>query len=242
MRYVGCKTQMVNYLGRLVLATTCSAVLIVFALVTYCFWANMNVFRDESLMMLVMFLQSLFLFLIPLFFYRNGRKIVAENLSPKQLSWTKRELKTFAILTVVCIVGSMLLGQLSEFVVKALPPSWGIETEDSVSKLLLPILKGGTPIYVSVFVICLVPAIVEELFFRATIQRYLLIGIRNVHFAIFLGATFFSLIHFSCIGFLSRLCIGLILGYAYHHSKKLSIPIAIHFINNLIALILLLNS
>ncbi len=82
------------------------------------------------------------------------------------------------------------------------------------------------------FVIALLPAIGEELLFRAVLQNKLLHFFSNPHVAIFIGAAMFSLLHFQFAGFFPRWALGAIFGYAYFYSKNLFFPIFLHLFNN----------
>jgi membrane protease YdiL (CAAX protease family) len=82
------------------------------------------------------------------------------------------------------------------------------------------------------FVLAIIPAIVEELFFRGVIQNYLKDLCKNTFVAILLTSTFFSLMHFEIFAFLPRFFLSILLGYLFVYSKNLIIPIICHFINN----------
>mgnify|MGYP003417295755 FL=1 len=82
------------------------------------------------------------------------------------------------------------------------------------------------------FVLAMIPAIVEELFFRGVIQNYLKDLCKNTFVAILLTSAFFSLMHFEIFAFLPRFFLSILLGYLFVCSKNLIIPIICHFINN----------
>ncbi len=82
------------------------------------------------------------------------------------------------------------------------------------------------------FVLAIIPAIVEELFFRGVIQNYLKDLCKNTFIAILLTSAFFSLMHFELFSFLPRFMLSILLGYVFVASKNLIIPIICHFINN----------
>lgn len=97
---------------------------------------------------------------------------------------------------------------------------------NSISQLLL-----------NIFIIALVPAIGEELFFRGLIQKHLSEWFKNVHFSIFVTAFIFSAFHFQFFTFIPRLFLGIVLGYLFVWSKSLWLNITAHFTNNAIAVI-----
>ncbi len=82
------------------------------------------------------------------------------------------------------------------------------------------------------FVLALLPAIVEELFFRGVIQNFFKELCKNTFVAILLTSAFFSLLHFEIFAFLPRFVLSIFLGYLFVYSKNLIIPIICHFINN----------
>lgn len=90
---------------------------------------------------------------------------------------------------------------------------------------------------VASLVLCLfanafVPALVEELFFRAGLQQMLIRWVKKHHAAIFLSAAFFSFLHFEASGFLVRFILGVALGYLFYWSGSLRLPILAHFAFN----------
>ena len=83
----------------------------------------------------------------------------------------------------------------------------------------------------NLLVIALIPAIGEELTFRAVVQQALTKRM-NVHLGVFLSAFIFSFIHFQFYGFLPRMFLGLLLGYMFYYSGSLWTSILMHFVNN----------
>jgi uncharacterized protein len=85
---------------------------------------------------------------------------------------------------------------------------------------------------VNLLMIAILPAIGEEFFFRGILQRLFSEWFKNIHVAIFVTAFIFSAIHFQFFGFIPRFLLGLYLGYLFYWSGNLWIPIAVHFVNN----------
>ncbi len=88
---------------------------------------------------------------------------------------------------------------------------------------------------VNLLMIAILPAIGEEFLFRGVILRWFNEWIKNIHIAVLLSAFIFSVLHFQFYGFLPRFMLGIILGYLFVWSGSLWVPIAVHFINNAIA-------
>jgi hypothetical protein len=85
--------------------------------------------------------------------------------------------------------------------------------------------------------VAVLAAIGEELIFRGLLQRLFLEWTRNVHVAVFISAFIFSAFHLQFYGFFGRLVLGLILGYLFVWTGSLWVPIAVHFVNNAMAVI-----
>jgi membrane protease YdiL (CAAX protease family) len=84
----------------------------------------------------------------------------------------------------------------------------------------------------NIIMMALLPAIGEELVFRALLMRWFSKSINNIHIIIVITAFLFSAIHMQFFGFLPRFLLGIILGYSYYWTKSLWAPIWLHFINN----------
>lgn len=88
------------------------------------------------------------------------------------------------------------------------------------------------------FVLAVIPAIVEELFFRGVVQTFFKDLFKNIHIAIIVTSVFFSLMHFELFSFLPRFLLSCFLGYLFVYSGNLIISIIAHFINNFIVCLL----
>ncbi len=86
------------------------------------------------------------------------------------------------------------------------------------------------------FVICVAPALFEELLFRGVI----LSGLRNFgqKIAIIISALIFMLMHGSPDQTIHQFIIGLVTGYIFYKTSNLWIGIIVHFFNNFIAITL----
>ena len=90
----------------------------------------------------------------------------------------------------------------------------------------------------SLLCVALVPAICEELFFRAGVQNLLQRWFKNVHVAVWVTAALFSLAHGEVFAFLPRCLLGALLGYLYVGGGSLVVNVLVHFVNNAIVVIL----
>lgn len=102
--------------------------------------------------------------------------------------------------------------------------------------------------WLSLLCVALVPAVCEELFFRASIQNLLqrwwsplradgTASAVGVHAAVWVTAALFSLAHFELFAFLPRLLLGALLGYLYVGGGSLLVNVAAHFVNNAIVVV-----
>lgn len=92
---------------------------------------------------------------------------------------------------------------------------------DDVWELLLSLLTVG-----------LVAALGEELIFRGLLQPRLCKLLGNEVLGIWVGAIVFSAIHMQFAGFLPRMILGVVLGYLFHWTRNLWVPIIAHFFFN----------
>lgn len=88
--------------------------------------------------------------------------------------------------------------------------------------------------------VAIIPAIAEELVFRGLIQSLFTRVLKNHHISIWLTGFIFAAIHFQFFGLAPRMLLGVLFGYLYHWSGKLTTAMIGHLVNNGLALILLL--
>ena len=144
------------------------------------------------------------------------------------------------ILGLLLLYVSYPLVNFAYFINTQLPlADWMRDSEKQVEETLNKILSSNSSfmIIVNILLISVMPAIGEELVFRGVIQKQLSKFFKSPHVAIWIAAAIFSGIHFQFEGFLSRVILGAILGYTYYFTKSLWVPIIIHFMNNLIPVV-----
>jgi len=152
--------------------------------------------------------------------------------------WVKLKLpanRHFFMYSIMLLILSYPLIQLSAQLNEYMPfADFLSEESDYIEELMKQILVMNSPVdfVVNLVIIALLPAIGEELFFRAIIQNELLASINKKDIAIILTAVIFSAFHLQFDGFLPRFFLGLILGYVYYWSGSIWVSISLHFINN----------
>ncbi|WP_116127456.1 CPBP family intramembrane glutamic endopeptidase [Lewinella sp. IMCC34183] len=113
-------------------------------------------------------------------------------------------------------------------------PDWMLRSEDAGNAMLAGVLtfERVPELLLALLTVALVPAFAEEIMFRGLLQGRLLPHVMSGHVAVWVGAFIFSGIHVEFAGFLPRLLLGALLGYAYRWTGTLWIPIALHFLFN----------
>ena len=86
----------------------------------------------------------------------------------------------------------------------------------------------------SVLVLAVLPALIEEYVFRGFI--YGALSPFGARMAILGSALFFALAHFNLLKFINALFIGLFLGFLVYRTGSLAVGMILHFINNLVSL------
>ena len=120
-------------------------------------------------------------------------------------------------------------------------PEWAATTETQTDNLLVQLLtmNGIDELVVSLLTIGVTAGLGEELLLRGVFQKRILIGwLGNHHVAIWLAATVFSTMHFEFAGFVPRLLLGVTLGYGYHWTNSLWVPILLHLAFNSVQVIM----
>jgi len=215
-----------------------------FTLVAVLLWTIIsggNVTEIGSLKLLQLF-QSIGMFVIPPFMlaYLWSEKPVVYLHLDQKTNWLNAG---FVILFMIMAIPFInLLGDLNQQLVlpKALAEleTWMKTTETQTAQLTEKLLnvhdvKG---LFFNIFLIAMIPAVGEELFFRGSIQSVLQEW-KGAVAAIWITAFIFSAIHLQFYGFVPRLLLGAFFGYMLVWNRNLWLPILAHFTNNVIAVI-----
>ncbi|MVZ63201.1 CPBP family intramembrane glutamic endopeptidase [Sphingobacterium humi] len=112
--------------------------------------------------------------------------------------------------------------------------TWMRTQEDAMGNLTksLVMTDGFGNLMTNLLVMAVIPAIVEEFFFRGALQNICFRLFNNQHAAIWLTAIIFSAIHVQFFGFFPRMILGLVFGYAFVWTKNIWVPVFAHFVNN----------
>jgi membrane protease YdiL (CAAX protease family) len=90
----------------------------------------------------------------------------------------------------------------------------------------------------NLLVVALIPAVCEEVFFRAGFQNLIQKWVKNPHLAIWLTAIIFSICHGEVFAFMPRFVLGALLGYLYVYGGSLLPNMMAHFVNNALVVVL----
>ena len=117
------------------------------------------------------------------------------------------------------------------------------QTEGILKQIVAADTVGG--LLANLLVVALIPAVCEEVFFRAGIQNQLQRWISadgrkpwGVHVAVWLTAVIFSLGHGEIFAFMPRLVMGATLGYLYVYGGSILPNMLAHFVNNALVVVL----
>jgi membrane protease YdiL (CAAX protease family) len=160
---------------------------------------------------------------------------LAEGASPQQAG------------VVILIIGASLAVATGLSYVNAhipIPENWRIEfmkMEDDYNRQVEAIirLRDTKDYIIALVVMAFLPAVCEETMFRGGLQNFLTRSTNKPWLSIIIVSIIFSVVHLSFYGFLSRLFLGIVLGFIFQYSGKLWLSILAHFLNNALALTVL---
>lgn len=114
-------------------------------------------------------------------------------------------------------------------------PDWMLQNEAQTNTLLKSVLTMNSvpELLMALLTVAVTPAIGEELLLRGLVQRRILHPVfKSHHFAIWIAAIVFSAMHMEFAGFVPRMLLGILLGYAYYWTNSLWVPVILHFFFN----------
>lgn len=168
-------------------------------------------------------------------------------IQPKQptqyLRFTTRISAKQMLLAMLIILSAIVVGGSLAKLTQALPlpVKWTAsfkKLEDNYNNdiMLIANLKTTKDFVISLLLLALLPAVMEEMLFRGCLQQVLTGMTRRPWVGILLTGILFSAVHLSFYGFLPRLFLGMVLGYLFYLSDNIWLNIWAHFFNNALAL------
>jgi len=217
---------------------------IFFTLVALLLWTvitggDVNEIQSLKILQLI---QSIGMFVIPplVLAYLWSEKPFSYLQLDKKINWLNTIFVILVMLLAIPVIN--LLGDLNQQLVlpKAFSglEAWMKTSEAQATQLTEKLLNVHSlqGLLFNIFLIAIIPAIGEELFFRGAIQNVFREW-KGSLIAIWLTAIIFSTIHLQFYGFFPRLLLGAYFGYMLVWSGNLWLPILAHFTNNAIAVI-----
>lgn len=187
---------------------------------------------------------SIGMFVIPgicFMYYYNEQRISGFFQTPKLPKWMG------VLPYLLPILALPLVSYLYEWNQQFLFPEVLVELEskfkaaeklaEEQTRLLLN-MEQPQELLVCLLVMALIPAIGEEMIFRAGLQRILTQGTGRIHLSIWLSAVIFSALHLQFYGFIPRMGLGVLLGYLFAASGNLWWSVTAHFLNNAFAILM----
>lgn len=177
-------------------------------------------------------LSSVIIFLLPAYVFT---RIVYARSFTRYLGFRSADHPNMYLLACIAMLLSFpvvfWLGELNQSVPL---PQWVRNFEQDTSKQMEAFLKyrGLSGVALNIFIIALLPALGEELCFRAVLQRIFIHLSKNAWAGIIITAMLFSALHFQFEGFLPRMFLGVVLGMLYWYSGSIWTSIGAHFLNN----------
>jgi uncharacterized protein len=148
--------------------------------------------------------------------------------------------KQVLIVVLLALTGLVLSGALGDLTDKltfsTALRNWATQLEAQYKQALMAMtqMRSIWDLLFAMIAVAVVPAILEELYFRASLQKIIMDWSGKPWVAIMVTAVIFSAFHFSYFGFLSRMSLGIVLGLIYYYTKNIWLPILMHFVNNAI--------
>lgn len=196
-----------------------------------------DLMADINFVRIMQIFNQIGMFIVPAVFVA----ILTETSPAQYLSLNPTKPQYFLIALLLSISIGPLIGSLMELnEAMRLPDSlksvedWMKSMENTSNELTERMLSYADPvsITVNILMIVLLPAIGEELLFRAVLIPSFERIFRNAHLAVWIGAILFSAMHMQFYGFLPRFVLGLLFGYLFIYSRSVWVPVFAHFLNN----------
>ncbi|MDD4820263.1 MAG: CPBP family intramembrane metalloprotease [Flavobacteriales bacterium] len=110
-----------------------------------------------------------------------------------------------------------------------------IKATESMRESMINSLTANKAWYtypVVMITLAVVPALVEEAFFRGTLQRLFLRQWHKKHIAVILTSLIFTMMHMDYFNWVGIMLCSVIMGYLYFYTSSLWCSIAFHFVSN----------
>lgn len=219
--------------------------LIVSTFIVTLFFSMEELKVNASAMRIALIIQSTFMFLVPASIYSALHNKIGEKNIFTEAPIKYKKIGLGILLLIVAYPFISLIAYYNanidfSFISEKLQES--IKASELANQEIIQLLtKNATPLlfFFNFITIALVPGVVEELFFRGCIQKSLYKSKHGGHYAVWITALIFSVLHFQLTGLITRILLGALLGYIYYYSKNIFVPIITHVFNNTMVLVVL---
>ncbi|MFM6984914.1 MAG: lysostaphin resistance A-like protein, partial [Chitinophagaceae bacterium] len=159
------------------------------------------------------------------------RRMIAWNLPKQSIVW----MPVLVIFAASIVISAYILSFTSQSqFLKDLEIKIGSPAiQGTISKMLQMENIGG--LFINFFFIALVPAILEEIFFRGILQNLLMRATGSPHTGIAICSIVFASVHLNPTQFFPMVVLAMVLGYVMYYTNSLFCSIAVHFFNNALA-------
>jgi len=178
---------------------------------------------------------TIFIFLVPTILYARVCHVKAgQHLGfKKSIDWKQAALAILMMLACLPAVGALQdLTEMLPWSKATLAKFDKAEADYFKQVAVIARMNDFSDYIISVVVIALLPAVVEEALFRGGIQNLLSRWFKMPMLAIVVTSIIFSAVHGSYLGFLSRFALGFVLGWMYYRTGNIWLNIIAHFFNN----------
>jgi len=176
-------------------------------------------------------LGAIVVFFIPVIVYTA---LVSRNRSEYLTLNTGLKFSSLLIGGIAILVAGPLINYTAALNEKFPFPDFIKHLQEAADKEQIAFLKdqGISRLILNLFMIGVLAAVGEELFFRALLQRIFIKWTKSVHIGVWVTGIVFSMAHFEFLGFIPRMLLGVYLGYLFVWSGSIWVPIFAHFVNN----------
>jgi len=204
------------------------AVVMLIGLIMNIFGSDYATFSDSTFGEVVLSITTSMVFIAIIFLYSHYKKI-----DIKSAAHLNKKINYISIICGICIsIAAVKL--LSPFI--SMVDTFLINIGYTINGEV-PILNGSAfTLILGILALAVVPAVAEELLFRGVILN----GIkkRGVFKAVLISAICFTLMHTSPQQTVYQFILGIIFGYALYTTGSIYMSMLIHFVNNLIVVIM----
>jgi len=193
--------------------------------------------EDSNMLYLLLAVSSIATFLLPALFLQ-----LIEKNQEKYFPSDKHNIGIFLVLMFAFLLAfNPAMELISRWNMDMKLPSifegtetWMRNQEDQMAELTerLVMVDRIDLLLLNILVMAVLPAIVEEFYFRGALQKICERLFKNAQVAIWITAIIFSAIHVQFYGFFPRMFLGLIFGYALLWTNNIWVPVFAHFLNN----------